>query len=322
MTPARLPPAFCLMGPTACGKTAAAVQLVQQFPFEIISVDSALVYRGLDIGSGKPDATTLAIAPHRLINIRDPAEPYSASDFRHEALREMRDIVARGKIPLLVGGTMLYFKVLRDGLAELPSASPELRQRLLAQADAEGWMALHRRLQEVDPVAAQRIHPNDPQRLQRALEVYEITGRPLSTLQAEGQTRPLGDLPCELVFLGMLPSDRARLHEQIAIRFHAMLEAGLVDEVVALRARGDLHPDLPSIHSVGYRQVWEYLEGAYDHATMVERGIAATRQLAKRQLTWLRGWEGLHELPCHLAGQDVKFVENHLKMLNAAAIYW
>jgi tRNA dimethylallyltransferase len=322
VTPARLPPAICLMGPTACGKTSAAVQLVQQFPMEIISVDSALVYRGLDIGSGKPDAATQANAPHRLIDIRDPAEPYSASDFRRDALREMRDIVARGNIPLLVGGTMLYFKLLRDGLAELPSASPELRQRLLAQAEAEGWPALHRRLQQVDPVAADRIHPNDPQRLQRALEVYEVTGRPLSVLQAEGQTGVMDDLPCELIFLGMLPVDRARLHQQIALRFHAMLAAGLVDEVVALRARGDLHPDLPSIRSVGYRQVWEYLAGDYDHATMVEKGIAATRQLAKRQLTWLRGWEHLQELPCHLDGQDVKFVENHLKTLNAAAIYW
>ncbi len=321
MIPARLPPAICLMGPTACGKTAVAVELVQQFPFEIISVDSALVYRGLDIGSGKPDAATLALAPHRLIDIRDAAEPYSASDFRRDALREMRDIVARGKVPLLVGGTMLYFKVLRDGLATLPAAAPDVRQRLLAEAEAEGWPALHRRLQEIDPVAASRIHPNDPQRLQRALEVYEITGRPLSELQAAGQASLPDDLPCELVFLGMLPVDRACLHAQIARRFHAMLESGLIEEVAALRGRGDLHPNLPSMRSVGYRQVWDYLAGNCDHATMMERGIAATRQLAKRQLTWLRGWEHLQELPCQLDGQDVKFVENHLKTLNAAAIY-
>jgi tRNA dimethylallyltransferase len=308
------------MGPTACGKTAAAVQLVQQFPLEIISVDSALVYRGLDIGSGKPDAATLALAPHRLIDIRDPAEPYSASDFRRDALHEMRDIVARGRIPLLVGGTMLYFKVLRDGLAELPAATPEVRQRLLARAADEGWPALHRRLQEVDPLAAQRIHPNDPQRLQRALEVFEVTGRPLSLWQAEGTVAPLNDLPCELVFLGMLPVDRARLHAQIAQRFAAMLQAGLVDEVIALRTRKDLHPDLPSIRSVGYRQVWDFLAGNSDYATMVERGIAATRQLAKRQLTWLRGWPDLRELPCRLDGQDEKFVEKCLKERIGAAM--
>lgn len=320
--PARLPVALCLMGPTACGKTAVAEQLVQHFPFEIISVDSALVYRGLDIGSGKPDAATLARAPHRLIDIRDPAQPYSASEFRDDAVREMRDIVARGKVPLLVGGTMLYFKVLRDGLSDMPSATPEVRQRILAQAASEGWPALHRRLQQVDPVAAARIHPNDPQRLQRALEVFEVSGRPLSELHAQGQVTHMDTLPCQLLFLGMLPVDRARLHEQIARRFHAMLAAGLVDEVVALRARGDLHPDLPSIRSVGYRQVWEYLDGLSDYDTMVERGIAATRQLAKRQLTWLRGWDNLQELPCHLDGQDGIFVENHLKNLNAAANYW
>lgn len=322
MTPATLPPAICLMGPTACGKTAVAEQLVQQFPFEIISVDSALVYRGLDIGSGKPDAATLGRAPHRLIDIRDPAQPYSAADFRSDALREIREVLARGKVPLLVGGTMLYFKVLREGLADLPAAAPDLRRQLLARAETEGWAALHEQLQKVDPVAAARIHPNDPQRLLRALEVYEASGRPLSELQAEGQQAPGDDLPCQLLFFGMLPVDRARLHEQIAQRFHAMLAAGFVDEVVTLRKRGDLHPELPSMRSVGYRQVWEYLEGRYDHATMVERAIAATRQLAKRQLTWLRGWPGLRELPCQLDGQDGKFVELVLKNLNADAIYW
>lgn len=308
------------MGPTACGKTAIAADLVQDFPFEIISVDSALVYRGLDIGSGKPDAATLARAPHRLIDIRDPAEPYSAAEFRRDALAELRAVLARGKVPLLVGGTMLYFRVLRDGLADMPSATPEIRRRLLAQAEAEGWQALHQRLQQVDPAAARRIHPNDPQRLQRALEVYEVSGQPLSDLQLQG--RPRDDLPCRLIFLGLVPQDRARLHEQIAHRFRSMLAAGFVDEVVALRSRGDLHPDLPSIRSVGYRQVWDYLEGHCDHPTMVERGIAATRQLAKRQLTWLRGWPDLGELPCRLDGQDVKFVKNYLKKLNDAATYW
>ena len=322
MTAACLPPAFCLMGPTACGKTAVAEQLVQHFPFEIISVDSALVYRGLDIGSGKPDAATLARAPHRLIDIRDPAQPYSAADFREDALRELREVLARGKLPLLVGGTMLYFKVLRDGLAAMPAATPDVRARILAQAAAEGWPALHRRLQQIDPLAAARIHPNDPQRLQRALEVFEVSGRALSALHAEAQSSQAGELPCQLLFLGMLPVERARLHEQIARRFHSMLAAGLIDEVAALQARGDLHPDLPSMRSVGYRQVWDYLDGKCDYATMVERGIAATRQLAKRQLTWVRGWQDLQELPCHLDGQDGIFVENHLKSLNAAATYW
>jgi len=322
VTAACLPPAFCLMGPTACGKTAVAEQLVQHFPFEIISVDSALVYRGLDIGSGKPDAATLARAPHRLIDIRDPAQPYSAADFREDALRELREVLARGKLPLLVGGTMLYFKVLRDGLAAMPAATPDVRARILAQAAAEGWPALHRRLQQIDPLAAARIHPNDPQRLQRALEVFEVSGRALSALHAEAQSSQAGELPCQLLFLGMLPVERARLHEQIARRFHSMLAAGLIDEVAALQARGDLHPDLPSMRSVGYRQVWDYLDGKCDYATMVERGIAATRQLAKRQLTWVRGWQDLQELPCHLDGQDGIFVENHLKSLNAAATYW
>jgi tRNA dimethylallyltransferase len=310
------------MGPTACGKTAVAEQLVQHFPFEIISVDSALVYRGLDIGSGKPDAATLARAPHRLIDIRDPAQPYSAADFRQDALRELRDILDRGRIPLLVGGTMLYFKVLRDGLAELPAAAPELRRQLLARAASEGWPALHRQLQQVDPVSAARIHPNDPQRLLRALEVYEASGRPLSELHEEGHATAVNDLPCQLLFFGMLPLERAKLHELIARRFHQMLANGFVDEVAALRQRPDLHPDLPSLRSVGYRQVWEYLEGQHDYATMVERALAATRQLAKRQLTWLRSWPELRELPCHLDGQDGKFVKNHLKSFNSAANYW
>jgi tRNA dimethylallyltransferase len=324
----RLPPAFCLMGPTASGKTAAAVALVQQFPFEIISVDSALVYRGLDIGSGKPDRDTLLRAPHRLIDIRDPAEPYSAADFRQDALREMQDILARGKLPLLVGGTMLYFKVLRDGLATMPSATPEIRARIVAQAASEGWPALHRRLQGVDPEAAARIHPNDPQRLQRALEVFEASGKPLSELHRISNMGSKSDLPCELIFLGMLPESRPTLHELIELRFRSMLEAGLVEEVRELRERGDLHPSLPAIRSVGYRQVWDYLEGKYPFEIMIEKGIAATRQLAKRQLTWLRGWPGLHELPCQLdagdAGDagDAEKVAAHLKKLNSAATYW
>jgi len=316
-----LPPAICLMGPTACGKTRVAVALAQQFPVEIISVDSALVYRGLDIGAGKPDAATLARAPHRLIDIRDPAEPYSAAAFRTDALREMRDILARGKIPLLVGGTMLYFKALRDGLADLPAADPAVRSQILALAAAEGWPAVHARLANVDPAAARRIHPNDPQRLQRALEVHAVSGRSLSELHDAQLTNTAAELPCRLVFLALLP-ERADLHEVIARRFDAMLKGGLIAEVIALRARGDLHPGLPAIRSVGYRQVWEYLDGLYGHDLMVEKAVAATRQLAKRQYTWLRGWPALHELSCGLDSSDEINVVNCLKSLPEVTTYW
>ncbi|MGV3590523.1 MAG: tRNA (adenosine(37)-N6)-dimethylallyltransferase MiaA [Gammaproteobacteria bacterium] len=318
---ATLPPAICLMGPTACGKTRVAVELVQEFPFDIISVDSALVYRGLDIGSGKPDAATRAQAPHRLIDIRDPAEPYSAADFRSDALREMHDVLRGGRIPLLVGGTMLYFKALRDGLAPMPSADPAVRARINELAQREGWSAVHRRLQEVDPQAAARIHPNDPQRLQRALEVYEVSGRSLSEFHAEKPAGAAPDLPCNLIFVAMLP-ERAALHAVIAQRFEQMLAAGFVDEVAALRARGDLTVDMPALRSVGYRQVWEFLDGKYDYATMVDKGIAATRQLAKRQYTWLRGWPDLHELECTLRIEDGNIVKNLLKKMRLGATYW
>lgn len=317
-----LPPAVCLMGPTASGKTRAAELLVESGPFDIISVDSALVYRGLDIGSGKPDAATLARAPHRLIDIRDPAQPYSAADFRADAIREMHSIVARGRIPLLVGGTMLYFKALRDGLAALPSATPAIRERIVALAQDQGWAAVHARLQQVDPVAAARIHPNDPQRLQRALEVYEATGTSLTALQQAQPTGRMSDLPCELLFFAMLPHDRAALHQLIAERFHAMLAAGLVDEVSALKQRMDLHAALPSIRSVGYRQVWSYLDGHDDYATMTAKAIAATRQLAKRQFTWLRSWRDLDAIDCSLAIEDAINVKNHLKNHSRIAIYW
>ena len=324
-TPATaLPPAVCLMGPTACGKTRAAVLLAESGPFDIISVDSALVYRGLDIGSGKPDAATLARAPHRLIDIRDPAQPYSAADFRADAIREMHSIVACGRIPLLVGGTMLYFKALRDGLAALPSATPAIRERIVALAQREGWAAVHARLQQVDPVAAARIHPNDPQRLQRALEVHEATGISMTALhQAQaGAGGRMGDLPCELLFVAMLPHDRAALHQLIAERFHAMLAAGLVDEVSALKQRTDLHASLPAIRSVGYRQVWSYLDGEDDYATMTAKAIAATRQLAKRQFTWLRSWRDHDAINCSLAFEDAINVKNHLKNHSRVAMYW
>ncbi len=319
--PTSLPPAICLMGPTACGKTRVAVELAQLLPVEIISVDSALVYRGLDIGSGKPDQATLARAPHRLIDIRDPSEPYSAADFRRDALVEMKDILNKGKIPLLVGGTMLYFKALREGLAPMPSAVPEVRARILELAQNEGWGAVHKRLQQVDPVAAQRIHPNDPQRLQRALEVYEVSGRSISELHAEKPAGDAPDLPCKLTFLAMVP-ERPALHEIIAQRFHAMLAAGFVDEVSTLRVRGDLNVDMPALRSVGYRQVWEYLDEKYDYATMIEKAIAATRQLAKRQFTWLRSWPDLQTAHCKLEVEDANIVKNLLKNQPGVAINW
>jgi tRNA dimethylallyltransferase len=309
----RLPPAICLAGPTASGKTRIAVELMQSGRFEIISVDSALVYRGLDIGAGKPDAATLALAPHRLIDIRDPAAPYSAAEFRSDALRELRQVLQAGKIPLLVGGTMLYFKALRDGLADLPPADPAIRERIADLADRLGWPAIHARLALVDPVTAARLNPNDPQRLQRALEVYESTGRPLSEFHRRHREEVASDLPCTLHFVGLVPTDRAALHRVIAQRFQHMLDAGLLDEVRALQARGDLSCDLPSLRSVGYRQVWDFLAGHSDHDTMVAKAIAATRQLAKRQLTWLRGWRALQEVPATLTVEDAINVKSCLK---------
>lgn len=279
------PLAVFLMGPTASGKTALACELSDQFPVELISVDSALVYRGMDIGTAKPDAATLARYPHRLIDIRDPAEPYSAADFRQDAVAAMQDITAKGKVPLLVGGTGLYFRALQQGLSQLPVADPEIRERLTSEAMTLGWPALHERLRQKDPAAAARIGPNDAQRIQRALEVIELTGRPLSDQQQGGNGLRF---PWCVLKLALLPADRAPLHARIAQRFDAMLAANFLDEVRALRARGDLHADLPAIRAVGYRQAWEYLDGQSDAATFRDRGIFATRQLAKRQITWLR----------------------------------
>lgn len=276
------------MGPTATGKTGIAIRLAQAFPFDIISVDSAMVYRGLDIGSATPTSEELAKAPHRLINLRGPSEPYSAADFCEDALREIKDIIAAGRRPLLVGGTMLYFKALQQGLSPLPKADPAIREALEKEAEAKGWQALHDRLKAIDPVAAARIHPNDPQRLQRALEVYEITGQPLSSLQAQSPSHDY-----EFLNIGLLPADRDKLREQIAKRFHQMLAEGFIDEVRALYERGDLHPDLPAIRAVGYRQVWDYLSGKLAEKEMVEKAIIATGQLAKRQTTWLRRWPNL-----------------------------
>jgi tRNA dimethylallyltransferase len=278
------PKAILLMGPTASGKTTVAMELTRHFPVELISVDSAQVFRDMDIGTAKPDATTLRKFPHHLIDLISPEETYSAARFRSDALAAMADITARGKIPLLVGGTMLYFKALLEGLAELPQACPETRAHIDAQANAYGWPAVHEELAKVDPKTAARLHPTDAQRIQRALEVYRLSGRPLSALLAEGQDQTP---PYDFLSIGLLPSDRGVLHKRIAERFDAMLAAGLEEEVSMLRQKYRLTPDLPSMRCVGYRQVWEAQDGIAPRAEMRDRGIYATRQLAKRQITWL-----------------------------------
>lgn len=280
----RLPVVF-LMGPTASGKTALALALADAWPCSLISVDSALVYRGLDIGAAKPDAATLARHPHALIDIRDPGQAYSAAEFRADALAAIRQAHLDGRLPLLVGGTGLYFAALERGLSALPQADPEVRARIAAEAAHQGWAEMHRRLALLDPAAAARIHPNDPQRIGRALEVIALTGRPLSAQQGQGGAR----LPYRVLKLVVAPADRAELHARIAERFRAMLAAGLVDEVRALRARPGLSADVPSMRAVGYRQCWQFLDGAISAAELEAAGIAATRQLAKRQYTWLRG---------------------------------
>jgi len=280
-----LPLAIFLMGPTASGKTDFAIKLCKQLPCDIISVDSALVYKGLNIGTAKPDEFELAQAPHRLINLIEPHESYSVADFRRDALLAMNDIAAHGRIPLLVGGTMLYFRGLQYGLSNLPPADKAIRAKLLAQAQDIGWSAMHQNLQKIDPVAAQRIHENDPQRLQRALEVFEITGKPLSQLQQkDGQQ----DLDYRLLKIVKAPNDRAALHERIAQRFHLMIEQGFENEVRRLLKLPEMNATVSSLRAVGYRQMVQYLEGDMGWDEMVERGIIATRQLAKRQFTWLR----------------------------------
>ncbi|WP_368163855.1 tRNA (adenosine(37)-N6)-dimethylallyltransferase MiaA [Aeromonas sp. R6-2] len=281
-----MPRAIFLMGPTASGKTDLAIALTRVLPCDIISVDSALIYREMDIGTAKPSAAELAAAPHRLIDILDPSQSYSAADFRRDALREMAEIAGRGRIPLLVGGTMLYFKALLEGLSPLPSADPEVRRQLEEEAERLGWQALHDELSRVDPVAGARIHPNDPQRLTRALEVYRVSGKTLTEL-----TRTQGEaLPYRVSQFAIAPEERSELHRRIELRFDLMLQGGLEEEVRRLLERGDLTPDLPSIRCVGYRQMWDYLIGEVGYDEMRYRGIVATRQLAKRQMTWLRGW--------------------------------
>ncbi len=290
-----LPPAIFLMGPTASGKTAVAVELLQQLPVELISVDSALVYRDMDIGTAKPDTVTLARAPHHLIDIRNPIEAYSAAAFRHDALRLMADITARGKIPLLVGGTMLYFKALREGLSPLPQADAEVRAALSAEIARHGIAALHKRLSEVDPETAARLAPGDTQRIQRAMEIHLVSGRPMSEFLKQ-QTQH--DLNYDILAIALVPNDRAALHQRIAVRFEQMLAAGLVDELRGLREKYPLQRDMTSMRCVGYRQAWEFLEGEIGVAELREKGIAATRQLAKRQLTWLRSTPEVFSVDC------------------------
>ncbi|MGC9401255.1 tRNA (adenosine(37)-N6)-dimethylallyltransferase MiaA [Vibrio genomosp. F10] len=303
----QLPLALFLMGPTASGKTDLAIRLRQKFPVEIISVDSALIYKGMDIGTAKPDEHELSLAPHRLIDILDPSEAYSAADFRSDALSEMNRIVSEGKIPLLVGGTMLYYKALLEGLSPLPAADPIIRKEIEQEAQDSGWQVLHDQLREIDPVSAERIHPNDPQRLSRALEVYRISGKTLTELtETKGES-----LPFQVKQFAIAPKERAEIHRRIELRFSKMMEAGFEEEVKALYARDDLHPELPSIRCVGYRQMWDYLDGKCDKEEAVFRGICATRQLAKRQITWLRSWDDLTWL-------DSENVEHALETLSNA----
>lgn len=314
-----LPPAIFLMGPTAAGKTDLALDLARNLPCELISVDSALVYRGMDIGSAKPSKQLLAEFPHQLIDIRDPAQSYSAAEFRADALQAMNDATARGRIPLLVGGTMLYYKALLEGLAEMPAADAAIRAELEAQAARDGWQALHDELQVVDPESAARIHPNDPQRLTRALEVYRVSGLSMTGHRQLQQAQSIAlaasggrALPYNVVQLAIAPTDRQVLHTRIAQRFEQMLEQGFIEEVQALRERGDLDTTMSSIRAVGYRQVWDYLEGCLSREEMHERGVIATRQLAKRQFTWLRGWADLHWLDS-LANNNLPHALKYLK---------
>ncbi|MGH1429972.1 MAG: tRNA (adenosine(37)-N6)-dimethylallyltransferase MiaA [Neptuniibacter sp.] len=301
------------MGPTASGKTALAMQLYDELPCEIVSVDSAMIYKGMDIGTAKPDAETLRQYPHRLIDLCDPSEAYSAAEFRRDALNEISEIRNSGKIPLLTGGTMMYFNALKNGLAQLPEADPEVRQRLLDEANAMGWPYMHAKLAKVDPESAQRLNPNDSQRLQRALEVYEVSGRTMTDLWAE-QEQQKPEFP--IISMAVMPNDRAELHKRIEQRFDIMLEQGFVDEVRSLWDRGDLNLQMPSVRCVGYRQVWEYFSDTWDYETMRFKGIVATRQLAKRQVTWLRSWEKLAWMDTH----DPKLLSNALKLVGGGII--
>jgi tRNA dimethylallyltransferase len=287
-------PVIFLMGPTASGKTDLAISLLEHMPVELVNVDSAQIYQQMDIGTAKPDAETLAKAPHRLLGFCDPSQSYSAADFAIDAKKEITNIHSMGRIPLLVGGSMLYFKVLLEGLSDLPPADADIRESIQNQADKDGWASLHQQLQLVDPITAERLHPNHSQRIQRALEVYKITGIPMSELQRQSDGGIENEYDIRQYALVM--HNRALLHQRIEQRFMAMMEAGFVDEVEALYRRGDLHADLPSIRAAGYRQLWDYFEGHYGLDEAVEKAIIATRQLAKRQQTWLRNWPNSREI--------------------------
>lgn len=310
MSQTPLPPAIFIMGPTASGKTALACALYDALPCELISVDSALVYKNMNIGTAKPTAEELAQYPHHLIDIRDPSEPYSAADFREDVLQVMADVTARGKIPVLVGGTMLYFKFLLEGAADLPEADETVRKQIEDEASEKGWPAIHEQLAQVDPESAARLNPNDPQRVQRALEVYRVTGKTLTEHWAQQQQK---SIPYQVVQFAICPKERKTLHERIELRFEQMLKDGFVDEVRALYQRDDLHENLPAIRAVGYRQVWEYLDGKLSYDEMIFKGVVATRQLAKRQVTWLRSWENLN----WLESEDPNLVKTALAILNS-----
>jgi len=306
-------PVVFLMGPTASGKTDLAMQLYDNMPCEIVSVDSAMIYQGMDIGTAKPDAATLARYPHKLIDICDPLDAYSAAEFRCDALAQIEEIRSAGKIPLLTGGTMLYFHALKNGLATLPKADADVRERILKEAELNGWESIHSRLAEVDPESAARLNKNDSQRLQRALEVYEITGRPMSELWAEQKAQ---QPDFSIIPMAVMPKDRSELHERIEKRFDIMLDQGFIDEVRGLWDRGDLTLQMPAVRCVGYRQVWEYFAGTWDFETMKFKSVVATRQLAKRQVTWLRSWENLTWMDSH----DSKLLSNALKLVDGGII--
>ncbi len=310
-----LPPAIFLMGPTASGKTAVAMALLQHLPLELISVDSAQVYRDMNIGTAKPDAATLALAPHHLLDIIDPTDVYSAAAFRADALRLMQDIVARGKIPLLVGGTMLYFRALRFGLSDLPQADTEVRAEIEEQAARLGWPHMHAELAKIDTETAARLKPNDSQRIQRALEIYRVSGQSMSALLS---LQEVYQLPYKLLPLALIPSERKQLHGRIAIRFAQMLNQGLLDEVEDLQRKYVLNSEMASMRCVGYRQAWQYLKGDIDKADLLEQGIAATRQLAKRQLTWLRGMPDNIEFDCLADNLDQQVLAAVRERLTAA----
>lgn len=313
-----LPKAICLMGPTAAGKTDLAVALHDSLPCDIISVDSALIYRGMDIGTAKPEKELLARAPHRLIDIIDPKDSYSVAQFYDGAIREMGEISSRGRIPLLVGGTMMYYKVLQNGIASLPSADDKVRAEISADAEKHGWPYVHQQLAEIDPVSAERLKPTDSQRLQRALEVYRVTGKTLtefwSDQRIQSESGAIPSAPYEFVNLSIAPSDRGQLHKRIEQRFDIMLKNGFIEEVSKFHQSGELNLDMPSMRCVGYRQVWEYLDGSLTKDEMRERGIIATRQLAKRQLTWLRSWPNL----CQLETNDTKVLAKALEIIENA----